>query len=164
MILEMMFPVLLPLAARWAKREAQKIQLHGRVLSEAEMKLAKNVGVAFPEQVKVLEVPVIPGPDNILLRMAARHANMMGPNVAGIALDHSIYIRENHMSIRLLSHELRHVHQYEQFDSVDGFLALHLKQLLEYGYWNSPFEVDARRHEVERITSVAKNDENFCDN
>jgi len=155
MNLKTVLPVLLPLATRWAKREAGKIQSHGVALNDRETELAKRVGVAYPEKVRVLLVPQLPDPDCMLLRMAARHVNGRISNAHGMALGHSIYICERYMSIRLLSHELRHVHQCEQYASVDNFLGAYLRQVVEYGYINCPFEVDARRNEL------ASNEESY---
>jgi hypothetical protein len=39
-------------------------------------------------------------------------------------------------------------HQYEQNGSIAGFLPLYLKQVIEAGYHNAPFEADARAHEL----------------
>jgi hypothetical protein len=49
---------------------------------------------------------------------------------------------------RLLRHELRHVAQYEGAGGIAPFLARHIPDLLRYGYRDSPFERDARAHEV----------------
>ena len=51
------------------------------------------------------------------------------------------------MTPRLLSHELRHVHQYEKFGSISSFLAEYLNQIISVGYDKSPLEIDARTHE-----------------
>ena len=51
--------------------------------------------------------------------------------------------------LRILSHELRHVAQYEQAGGIAPFLATHLANLAQHGYHDSPYEVDARAHELE---------------
>jgi hypothetical protein len=43
---------------------------------------------------------------------------------------------------------LLHVAQYEACGGIGGFLAVHLADLVAFGYEDSPFEVDARAHEV----------------
>jgi hypothetical protein len=50
--------------------------------------------------------------------------------------------------LQLLAHECRHVAQYEMAGSVAAFLTVYLHQLVTVGYDNSPFEIDARAHEV----------------
>ena len=162
MNLKTAFPFLLPLAEKWASREAVKIQLEGTALSMKEKILAKSVGVAFPELVKLQLVPEIPEPDNMLLKMAAQQTEMIGPDNWGMAFGHSIYICETKMSAKLLSHEFRHVYQREQYGSFEAYIEAYLKQVLEYGYFDCPFEVDARRSErVAYHNSRAKNDDIF---
>jgi hypothetical protein len=53
------------------------------------------------------------------------------------------------MGPRLLSHECRHVHQYEAHGSIAAFLPVYLEQIATVGYRNSPLEQDARAHEVD---------------
>jgi hypothetical protein len=48
---------------------------------------------------------------------------------------------------RLVSHELRHVHQYETAGSIAAFLGVYLAQIATVGYDNAPLEPDAIRHE-----------------
>ena len=52
------------------------------------------------------------------------------------------------MCRRLLSHECRHVFQYEQAGSIALFLPLYLDAIVRVGYENCPFEQDARAHEL----------------
>jgi hypothetical protein len=49
---------------------------------------------------------------------------------------------------RLISHEFRHVAQYEVAGSIEAFLPVYLAQIVEAGYEAAPFEVDARNHEI----------------
>jgi len=67
---------------------------------------------------------------------------------SGMTLGHAIFVRRGEESdVRLMSHELRHVAQYEAAGGVAAFLAKHLADLAAHGYEDSPFEVDARAHE-----------------
>lgn len=45
-----------------------------------------------------------------------------------------------------LCHELKHIEQYERL-GVPGFLVRYLWASMKYGYWNNPFEVEARAAE-----------------
>ena len=47
----------------------------------------------------------------------------------------------------LLSHEFRHVYQYEQAGSIAAFLPGYLQQVVQLGYANTAFERDAEAHE-----------------
>jgi hypothetical protein len=69
-------------------------------------------------------------------------------NVTGLTLGYAIFVRRGHeRDPRLLSHELRHVAQYEAAGGIAPFLAKHLVDLVQHGYDDSPYEVDARAHE-----------------
>jgi hypothetical protein len=121
----------------------------GSPLTDEEMGLALAVGVAYPELVRIEMVGNrLPMPGDPMLRAAALQAGMLGPGMVGLTLGHSIFICRGHRTRRLLSHELRHVHQYEQHGSIAAFLAVYLRQVLEAGYENAALERDARAHEV----------------
>lgn len=68
--------------------------------------------------------------------------------MAGLTLGYSILICRGHKTRRLLSHELRHVFQYEQHGSIAAFLPVYLMQIATVGYQSAPFEQDARAHEL----------------
>ncbi len=93
------------------------------------------------------EVTRIPLPDDPELRDAAFRAGMLGPGTIGLTLGYGIYIVKDHRSNRLVSHECRHVYQYEVAGSIAAFLPQYLEQVLSVGYAAAPFEIDAREHE-----------------
>ena len=68
--------------------------------------------------------------------------------MVGLTLGYSIFIVNGHVNDRLLSHELRHVQQYERAGSIAAFLPTYLSQIVDLGYENAPFEIDARAHEI----------------
>ena len=139
---------LLPKAIQWAERESNKIQQTGTPLTDEQMELARKVGVSSPEKVKVQLVSEFPFPDDVKLAEAARQTGFLQQDMHAITLGHSIYIREGCITDRLLSHELRHVYQYETFGSIAAFLVEYLKQIVYVGYANSLLELDARQHEI----------------
>ncbi|MES9900752.1 MAG: hypothetical protein ABW148_17280 [Sedimenticola sp.] len=141
-------PVILPLATEWADERSAEIQTHGSALNNQGIELAKKVGVSYPEKVKVMEVPTLPMPSNPILKEAALSTGLLGPNTIGLTLGHSIYICSGRMTKRLLSHELRHVHQYERHGSISRFLTEYLSQIATHGYNEAPLEIDARAHEI----------------
>jgi len=68
--------------------------------------------------------------------------------MVGLMLGYSVFICKGHLTPRLLSHEFRHVYQYEQHGSISAFLPVYLQQIVEFEYTNCPLERDARAHEV----------------
>jgi hypothetical protein len=116
-------------------------------LSSDERELAVRVGVSRPENVRVLLVGELPQPDDPMLREAGREAGLFGSEGIGLTLGAAVFVRRGHRSRRTLSHELRHVAQYEERGGIAGFLPIYLCQVLEFGYAGAPFEVEARRHE-----------------
>lgn len=145
-----LLPIILPLAVKWANKHDKTIQQQGESLTTREIQLAQQVGVVNTKQVKILTVPKIPTPTHPVLLKAANKVGFMAAPPAGLTLGHSIYICEGFRSERLLSHELRHVHQYEHYGSIKHFLREYLAQVIQYGYINAPLEIDARQHEVIR--------------
>jgi len=71
--------------------------------------------------------------------------------MAGLTLGYSILIVSGHCTVPLLSHECRHVHQYETLGSIEKFLPVYLQQIVDHGYADAPFEIDARTHELPSV-------------
>jgi hypothetical protein len=142
-----LLPRLLPPATAWVQAQEAKILASGRPLSETETKLAVLVGVQHPEAVRISVVRKIPTPEDPELRSIAVATSLIGPNTGGITFGHGIYIRNEHLTNRLVSHELRHVHQYEAVGSIAAFLESYLGQIASVGYKRAPLELDAQRHE-----------------
>jgi hypothetical protein len=140
-------PRLLPLAVSWVEAQEADILATGRALTEIEARLAAAVGVQDPGRVRIKVVGKIPAPDHPELRSIASETGLIGPRTGGITFGHGIYVRDGHIFNRLVSHELRHVHQYEAAGSVDAFLQTYLNQIATVGYERAPLELDARRHE-----------------
>ena len=142
-------PDLLPRAITWAREREQEILRTGVPLKEFGLSLAQSVGVQQPELIRVEIIDtLLPLPSDSVLRAAGLATGLFGPHMAGITLGYSICIRRDYNSIRLLSHECRHVYQYELAGGVAAFLPLYLKQIAQFGYRNAPYEIDARAYEV----------------
>lgn len=148
MDLKQVLPQLLPLAIAWAEAESQAAAQNGAPLASAEQQLARTVGVQRAELVRVALVSHLPQPQHPQLRMAAQQTGLLGAGMVGLTLGHTVFIIRGCKTVQLLSHELRHVHQYEQLGSIAAFLPVYLGQIVEVGYANAAFEVDARSHEV----------------
>ena len=143
-------PNLLPLAIAWAQGEETKALDDGTPLSPAGISLAKSAGVMLSDNVRVVLAEKLPYPDHPLLREAAEQAGMLGPDTVGLTLGYAVFMLADKSDTRLLSHELRHVYQYEANGGIPGFLPVYLRQVIELGYADAPFERDAREHERAR--------------
>lgn len=146
--LQSALPLIIPKAIAWAEGVAADVLRSGAPLTTSELLIANGVGVAHPELVRVAIVSQLPLPTDPLLQQAAASTGLLGPNMAGLTLGYAIFIRDEYESVRLLSHECRHVYQYETLGSIANFLPLYLKQIVDFGYQNSPLEIDAREHEL----------------
>lgn len=142
-------PELTPNAIAWAEAQSGNATKIGRALTEPFLGIARRVGVAFPERIRLLEVPRLPLPHDPLLRRATLATGMLGPRAAGLTLGYAVLLRSGFgHDLRLLSHEFRHVYQYEQAGSIAAFLSAYLQQIVAVGYDNAPLEADARAHEL----------------
>lgn len=143
-----LLPMILPKAIAWAEAQSKLILAHGVPLDAASIDDARSVGVANPEAIRIAQVTGMPLPEDAELRMLALSTGLLGQETVGLTLGHGIFILRGHASRRLFTHEFRHVHQYEQAGSIGAFLRAYLDQILDAGYWDAPFERDAREHEM----------------
>jgi Domain of unknown function (DUF4157) len=138
------FPALLPLAVDWAKREERRIRETGVPLTAQELADAKASGVAHPEQVRLLEVEVVPRPENPTLQAACDQIDFLPPATRGLTLGYGIFIRQDCWRERsLIAHELAHVAQYERMGGTEPFLRRYLMECLTVGYNQSALEREA---------------------
>jgi hypothetical protein len=145
-----LLPALLPRAVAWAEAQSQSILEEGTALSAAELALARSVGVRSPELIRVGVVDRIPLPYDVRLRAAAHQAGLLAPGTLGLTLGYAVLVRRGHEARpRLLSHEFRHVYQYECAGSIASFLPVYLREIVAFGYADAPSEIDARTHERE---------------
>jgi hypothetical protein len=144
-----LMPQLVREAIAWAKAQARHAAQNGKPLAAAGLALAHRVGVKKPQLVRLLQVDQLPIPvEQLLLRQVVLDTGALGPDMTGLTLGHSIFIVHGHADARLLSHELRHVHQYENLGGIDGFMSIYLGQIASVGYELAPLEQDARAHEI----------------
>lgn len=141
-------PALMPKAIAWAEACTAEIALSGSPLDQSGRSIAERVGVAHPELIRIHMVSQLPLPTDPQLRQAALMTGLFNPEIVGLTLGHGIYIRHGHGTQRLLSHECRHVYQYEQAGSIAAFLPAYLQQIVDFGYSGAPLEIDARNHEI----------------
>ena len=141
-------PQLLPKAIDWAEKRSAEICSSGMALTEREKQIAVAVGVTNPKKIRISIVSSIPIPDDPMLQKVAIETGLLGPDTAGLTLGYGIYLRADQNSDQLLSHECRHVYQYETFGSIKAFMPIYLQQIAQYGYEDAPLEIDAREHEI----------------
>jgi len=142
-------PHLLPKAIAWAEARSTETTTSGAPLTDLELRLAHLVGVQQPERVRILEVREIPQPEDPELRRAVAATGFIGPHTIGLTVGYGIYILAGHSTNKLVSHECRHVYQYEVAGSIRNFLPIYLGQIASVGYAAAPLELDARAHECD---------------
>lgn len=147
--LEAALPTLLPRAIAWVEAQSASILRTGAPLTETEVRLARAVGVSRPKDIRVSVVDSPPLPDDPELRAVALETGLLGPGMIGVTFGYGIYVCDGHVDNRLISHECRHVFQYEQAGSIAAFLQAYLQQIVTFGYHDAPFEIDARKHEID---------------
>ncbi len=140
-------PRLLPKAIAWAEAQSSRIAKSGTPLTNLELRLAHLVGVQEPERVRILEVAEVPRPEDPELGQAAEAAGLLAQNTIGLTLGYGIFIVAGYSTNRLVSHECRHVYQYEVAGSIREYLPVYLHQIASFEYEAAPFELDARAHE-----------------
>lgn len=146
--LQASLPAILPRAIAWANARSAGILAAGEPLSASGITIATAVGVSSPEKIRVLTVSALPLPEDPELKEVALATGLLGPGMIGMTLGYGIYVCDGHFSKRLISHECRHVHQYEVAGSIEKFLPLYLQQVALHGFHDAPFEADARAHEI----------------
>ena len=143
-----LLPALLPRAIAWAEALSRSILESGAPLKSADLALARSVGVGNPENIRLSIVDGIPVPDDAQLRLAALEAGLLAPGTLGLTLGYAVLVRRGHEARpRLLSHEFRHVYQYERAGTIASFLSMYLREIVTHGYADAPSEIDARAHE-----------------
>jgi len=140
-------PQLLPKAIAWEEMQSQDIAQTGQGLDATNLALARSVGVRNPERIRVKIVSAIPLPPDAELQHAAIQTGLLGQGSAGLTLGYGIFIAAGNFTTRVLSHECRHVQQYEAKGSIAAFLPDYLQQIVTVGYDNAPLELDARAWE-----------------
>jgi hypothetical protein len=139
---------IISLAVEWVEQQQKIIQRNGKMLSTQEITIARQVGVVQPTLIYIMKVDEISPPDHPVLRQVANQLNFLGPDTIGFTLGYGVYLRKGYVDDRLLSHEFRHVRQYEIAGSIAAFIDEYIRQIFQYGYLNALYEVDARAYEI----------------
>jgi hypothetical protein len=140
--------LLAPRVVAWAEKLSLEGRARGTRLTPAQVRIARTSGVRNPDSIRILVVEHIPLPDEPQLRAAALKVGLAPGSALGMTLGYAVLVQRGYEdNVRLLSHEFRHVAQYEACGGIQPFLTMHLADLAAFGYEDSPFEVDARAHE-----------------
>lgn len=135
-------------AIEWARDQASAALRTGKPLPAELQAIAKGNGVKLPQNIRLVVVDEIPLPREQPLAGAAARLGLASSWAAGLTLGYAVIVARGYEAdARILSHELRHVAQYETCGGIARFLGVHLADMLERGYQDSRFEVDARAHE-----------------
>lgn len=132
---------LIPQAIDWAERQGAVALRTGTPLPASGIVVARSVGVAHPERIRLNVVSELPRPDDPGLWHAL--ADGWAERV-GLTLGHGIYLVRGHVEAQLFRHECRHVHQVEQAGSIAAFIDRYFREYSRWGYWDMPLERDAR--------------------
>jgi hypothetical protein len=141
-------PALFPHVVDWISCLEKKAQDSGRALVSIEFNLAQHVGVARPEEVRILSVSRIPLPSHPRVKQLAKQVRLLSADTGGLTAGHGVIVRLDCAdNLRLLAHEFVHVAQYERLGR-EGFLQEYIQQIAAHGYPNAPFELEAEAKAV----------------
>jgi hypothetical protein len=137
-------PALFPHVVDWISCLEKQAQESGRPLTPIEFNLAQTLGVAHPEEVRILSVFGIPLPSHPRVKQLARRVGLLNADTSGLTARYGAIVRRDCANnLRLLAHEFVHIAQYERLGK-EGFLQEYIQQIAAHGYRNAPFELEAK--------------------
>ena len=115
-------PALFPHAVDWISCLEKQAQESGRALTPIEFNLAQHIGVAHPEEVRILSIRRIPLPAHPRIKQLARQVGLLTADTGGLTAGYGVFVRlDCANNLRVLAHEFVHVTQYERLGR-EGFL------------------------------------------
>lgn len=138
-------PEIVPKTIAWAKAQSKSVLASGLPLNESGIEIARRVGVNAPERVRIQWVTRLPTPSDPVFQPLLNSTRLA--DMDGLTLGYAIFLVQERTNLKLVAHELRHVHQYERLGGIDGFMPVYLEQVARFGYESAPLEKDARAHE-----------------
>ncbi|MDP3211931.1 hypothetical protein [Methylotenera sp.] len=130
-------------ATVWVAEILQLHQSEGRTLTEAETKIALDVGVAYPDNIWIIVIDQVPAPDIDILAKLRIQNGLQHSHTSGLALGYIVFLKNGLMNNYLLAHEFRHVYQFEKIGSIERMILLYIQEIIKFGYQNAPLEMDA---------------------
>ncbi|MCX9157312.1 hypothetical protein OPU71_14380 [Niveibacterium sp. 24ML] len=140
-----------PVVAELLARTEAEVLAAGRPLSDAERELARSLGVAAPEKVRIEVRQRFPMPEDPRLLEIARELGLIfgTDEEAGRTQGYAILVKPGFTeSRRVISHELVHVAQYERLGGVAPYARQYLIEMLALGYGRSPLEQEAYARQI----------------
>ena len=134
----------------WLASERDAALRNGQEIGPSLRRMAEKSGVRHPERIRLTHVAALPAPVCPHLRARMTALGVMDAGIVGMTLGYAVLVRHGHATPRVLSHEFRHVQQYEAAGSLRAFLTDYVGQIIAYGYAGAPWEQDARAHEVKQ--------------
>lgn len=131
-----------PYMARWAHEQERRILKEGVPLPSKSIAFARELGIARPEEVRVLVTESIPLPARPWCVRFARNIGLPVFAPGGMALGRGVFLATGQWGS--LHHELVHVWQYEKSGGMLPFFRQYLRECLMDGYLEAPLEMEAR--------------------
>lgn len=140
---------LIPKASTWVEKQEAIILANGVPLPEKQISIASKIGIKNIYKIRLLQVELIPEPEDSILNEASKSIGFISGDTLGIAYRYGIYIRHDFWeNERLIIHELSHTLQYERLGGIAEFLNQYIKECIYYGYDKSPLEIEAKTMET----------------
>lgn len=136
---------LFPMALNWYQSVEVEYINQGRPLSEPEITIARKLGIASHESVRVVVLESFPMPRDAELLAEAQRFGFGSMNERGRTNGYVIMLKPAiAQDATVISHELVHVAQIERLGR-DVFVKRYLLELEVLGYARSPLELEAYR-------------------
>jgi hypothetical protein len=158
-VLKSLLPIIMPSMAAWVDQMEQIILTRGRPLCDSEIADAITLGVKNPERVRYMIADQVPVPAKELAALV-RQVGINDADIMGIAFRYGIFIHSDVVGKQLrLLHNLVQVAQYERLGEIQSFIREYVTACLDYGYDQSPFEIEAREKSEELMAIQASETE-----
>jgi hypothetical protein len=136
---------LTPLALEWINETETSLLKSGQPLSEADVAMARAVGVQQPELVRVSILEEFPAPENDDLLTEASKYGLGSEAEGGRTMGYVIMLKKKYANERwILAHELVHVAQQEQMGR-EAFVRRFIAERELMGYRRAPLELEANK-------------------
>lgn len=136
---------LTPLALEWLNETETNLLKSGQSLSEADVAMARAVGVQQPERVRVVILAEFPAPENDHLLTEAGKYGLGSEAEGGRTMGYVIMLKKKYANERwILAHELVHVAQQEQMGR-EAFIRRLIAERELMGYRRAPLELEANK-------------------
>ena len=136
---------LTPLALEWINETETNLIKSGQPLTEADVAMARAVGVQQPERVRVVILAEFPAPENEYLLTEASKYGLGSEAEGGRTMGYVIMLKKKYANERwILAHELVHVAQQEQMGR-EAFIRRFIAERELMGYGRAPLELEANK-------------------